>query len=227
MNQVARLDTILNKGTSYVGINYQAAFVPVPLYAPLGKVKSGIVTYAGFPPSDVRRISYPGSFSWPSRSFNLKRCFLVSRYSVIDGKEFILINTHNSAYDDGSLRDAEIHALSLFVKQEFGKGNYVLIGGDWNQCPPGFKAQYIQPFDTINVKYLPDDFLPGWKFAYPTNGPTNRRIQTPYSSSETPTTVIDYFVASPNINIEMLQRADLDFRHSDHQPVLLTFTLNP
>lgn len=226
INQVSAFDTLLNKHGGYVGINYQVGFVPVPVYSPLGKVKSGIVTYSDCKPVDVRRYAYPGSFSWPSRTFNLKRCFLVSRYNLSGGKDFVLINTHNSAYDDGSLRAAEIKALASFVEQEFKKGNYVLIGGDWNQCPSGFEPNFTQPFDTIDLIHLPVDFLSGWKQAYPNDGPTNRRIRTSYDRSETLTTVIDYYIASPNINIVSVRRLDLDFAHSDHQPVLLTFSFN-
>jgi endonuclease/exonuclease/phosphatase family metal-dependent hydrolase len=224
MNEVLSLDSMLGKNEGYVGINYQVGFVPVPLYSPMGKVKSGIVTYSDLVPADVRRYSYPGSFSWPSRTFNLKRCFLASRFELSNGKEFILINTHNSAYDDGSLRAAEIKALASFVQQEFDKGNYILIGGDWNQCPSGFKPTYAQPFDTLDLRYLPTDFLPGWKQVYPTDGPTNRRVQTPYNRLTTLTTVIDFYVASPNIKIHSVHRVDLDFANSDHQPVILTFS---
>jgi endonuclease/exonuclease/phosphatase family metal-dependent hydrolase len=223
MNQVVALDSLLGMREGFVGINYQAGFVPIPVYSPLGKVKSGIVNYSHLRPLDVRRYSYPGSFSWPGRSFNLKRCYLVSKFALSSGKEFILVNTHNSAYDDGTLRDEEIKALSGFVLEEYKRGNYVLIGGDWNQCPSGFKPQFSEPFDSLEVKFLPPDFLPGWKQAYPTDGPTNRRIQTPYNRNETLTTVIDFYIASPNIFILEMQRVDLDFKHSDHQPVIVTF----
>jgi endonuclease/exonuclease/phosphatase family metal-dependent hydrolase len=225
INEVYSLDTLLKKNGGYVGVNYQVGFVPVPVYSPMGKVKSGIVTYSDFQPNNVRRYAYPGSFPWPSRTFNLKRCFLVCRYNLTNGKEFILVNTHNSAYDDGSLRAVEIKTLASFAEQEFRNGNYVLIGGDWNQCPSGFKPTYSQPFDTLDLRYLPADFLSGWKQAYPTDGPTNRRVQTPYNRATTLTTVIDFYIASPNISIQSVKRAGLDFAYSDHQPVIITFSL--
>jgi exonuclease III len=227
INQVAGLNSLLDKGEGITGINYRVGYVPVPVYSPMGKVYSGIVTYSGFKPAEAIRYAFPGSFSWPGRSFNLKRCYLVSRYNLTNGKEFILINTHNSAYDDGSLRAQEIEALTSFVQAEYRKGNYLLIGGDWNQCPSGFKPEFPQPFDTIDMICLPNDYLPGWKQAYPNDGPTNRRIKTPYRQAETLTTVIDFFIASPNICLGSLTRIDLDFAHSDHQPVIISFQLIP
>jgi endonuclease/exonuclease/phosphatase family metal-dependent hydrolase len=225
MNQAAEIGLVLGRIPDFIGINYKVQFVPVPPRAPMGKVKSGVITFSDYKPVEVKRYSYPGSFSWPSRTFNLKRCFLVCRYSVAGGKEFILVNTHNSAFDDGSMRALEIKALAGFVTKEYEKGNFVLIGGDWNQCPSGFIPRYEQPFDTIDVKYLPTDYLPGWKQIYPTDGPTNRRVLAPYDKSITLTTVIDFYIASPNIDILSLRRVDLDFANSDHQPVLISFCL--
>lgn len=226
MNQFVTLDSLLNEHTGNTGINYQVDFVPVPPFKPLGKVKSGIVTFNSFQPWSVTRYAFHGNYSWPTRLFMLKRCYLVNRYPLKKGNEFILINTHNSAYDDGSLRAGQLKQLEMYSMAEYEKGNYVLIGGDWNQSPTSFKAHYSQVFDTINVSYLPNDFLPGWQQLYPDNYPTNRRISSPYNPESSRTTVIDYYIASPNISAHDLHVIDLKFKNSDHQPVLVTFSLN-
>ncbi len=64
-----------------------------------------------------------------------------------------------------------------------------------------------------------------WKWVYANNVPTNRRVATPYDKSTTPTTVIDFFLVSPNIENISIENIDLDFQHSDHQPVKASFHL--
>ncbi len=225
-NQVAVFDTLLEGSRGFTGINYQAGFVPVPFSSPMGKVKSGIVTYCDFIPSDVRRYAYESYYAWPTRLFMLKRCFVASRFFLENGKEFILVNTHNSAFDDGSHRAGEMKALTAFAEKEYKEGNYILMGGDWNQSPSHFVPDYSEPFDTIDIAYIPEDFLPRWQQIYPVDGPTNRRVLTAYDKSTTLTTTIDFFIASPNITLDTVRRIDLGFTHSDHQPVILTFRLN-
>ena len=65
------------------------------------------------------RFSFPGNFSWPLGLFFLDRCFLVNRYTLKNEKELLVINTHNSAYDDGSLRDEQLKFLKDFIQAEY------------------------------------------------------------------------------------------------------------
>lgn len=225
IDQKAIFDTLLPDHFPELGMNYNVDFVPVPPKSPLGRVKSGIITYSKFLPSEVDRYAFTGNYSWPTRTFMLKRCFMVNRYPVEGGREFILINTHNSAYDDGSLRAAQLSQLADFAQDEYEKGNFVLIGGDWNQSPTGFKPAFDQPFDTLNVSYLPKDFLAGWHQVYEDSIPTNRRITAPYDRGTTLTTVIDFFVSSPNLTLYTVIPVDLYFRNSDHNPVFITFSV--
>jgi endonuclease/exonuclease/phosphatase family metal-dependent hydrolase len=223
INEKKYFDALLPEYLGYTGINYKVGFVPVPISSPMGSVKSGIVTYSLHPPAKVTRIAYPGSFPWPKRLFVLKRCFLECRFSLPENKEFVLINTHNSAFDNGLLRAQESDALQTYVKQEYKKGNYVLIGGDWNQTPEGFVPQFPEPFDTNSLVFLPKDFLPGWKISCVSDKPSNRNLKKTYNPQETLTSVIDFYIASPNIEITVIKLIDLKFQYSDHQPILLAF----
>ena len=65
----------------------------------------------------------------------LDRCFLLSRLALPDGKELVLINTHNEAFDDGSQRNQQMAVLKELMLKEYEKGNYVITGGDWNLNP--------------------------------------------------------------------------------------------
>jgi len=226
INQLHFFDSLLSDHDGFLGINYQVGFVPVPVHDPLGKVKSGIATFSAKPPLKVTRYSFDANYPWPKRLFMLKRCFLVTTFPVINGKELNVINIHNSAYDDGTLRANQLTLLNEYALDQYTKGNYILFGGDWNQSPDTFKPEYNQPFDTINLSYLPSGFLRDWRRIFCDTIPTNRRIKTPYTRGVTTTTVIDYFIVSPNITVLQVNPQELNFKNSDHQPLIIRFTLN-
>ena len=207
--------------------NYDVAFVPIPPGQPMGKVTSGLLTLSGYNPAVAERHSFPGNYSWPVRLFMLDRCFLVERHKLSRGKDLLVINTHNSAYDDGTLRSAQMAFLKDFLVSEYNRGNYVIVGGDWNQTPHGMEPELPgHVFDTINLSYVEKDYpSPGWTWAYDPGTPTNRRVALPYDRTSSLTTVIDYYLLSPNIELLDVRTMDLDFRFSDHNPVSLRIRL--
>jgi hypothetical protein len=69
--------------------------------------------------------------------------------------------------------------------------------------------------------------MPGWKFAFDPEVPTNRKLKSKYNPDKTYTTVIDYYLVSPNIEIVEVKGLDLKFQNSDHQPVKLKIKLLP
>lgn len=206
-------------------VNYRVNFVPVPLYNPMGKVISGIANYSRLQSEDYERHAYHSQFDWPTRIFFLDRCFLSQRIPLENGKELIAINTHCSAYDTaGTMVADEIRLLTEFAQQEYEKGNYVVIGGDWNQCPPNYTPKNPDPV-AYGEFILRDEQLPaGWKWVADPMIPTNRKLSTPYSP-DSYTSVIDHFAVSPNLEVIEVNGINLDFRYSDHQPVKLRVAL--
>ncbi len=211
--------------------NFRVRFIPVP-FTPfpfvrsMGRVHGGLASYARYPALGAERHDFPGSYPWPKRIYHLDRCFLVQRFAAPGGKELLVINTHNSAYDDGTLKAAEMEALRAFCAEAYAAGHYVVVGGDWNQCPPDFDPKTFKrdeaAYDQQNV---PADYLPGWTWAYDGRVPTNRKVAAPYDPASTFTTVIDFFLLSPNIEALEVSGMPLDFAFSDHQPVRLTVRL--
>jgi endonuclease/exonuclease/phosphatase family metal-dependent hydrolase len=211
----------------FIGRNYDVTFVPVPPKAPMGHVESGIVTLSRYTPASVKRYAFPVNFSWPTRLFMLDRCFLVSRFNLNNGKELLIINTHNSAYDNGVLSTHELQFLSEFIKKEYDLGNYVITGGDWNQSPPDLVPAFAHnKFDTLDLIHINGKLLPdGWQWVYDPSTPSNRRVDFPYNEAKTRTTVIDQFLISPNVQMVSVKTLDLGFAHSDHHPVTARFKL--
>jgi endonuclease/exonuclease/phosphatase family metal-dependent hydrolase len=57
--------------------------------------------------------------------------------------------------------------------------------------------------------------------------PTNRRVKAPYTQGTTLTTVIDFFLLSPNVQSVEVKNMDMGFQYSDHQAVRLKVKLIP
>jgi endonuclease/exonuclease/phosphatase family metal-dependent hydrolase len=227
-NMVAQIATSFKNYHSSFGKNYDVAFVPLPPTEPMGKVVSGLQTLSKHLPAEVVRHSFPGNYAWPTSLFMLDRCFMVNRYPLINGKELVVINTHNSAYDDGSLRQQQMAYLKGFLLDEYAAGNYVVVGGDWNQSPAGLVPAFPNDvFDKDDLTYIEEGYPDtAWTWAYDAYIPTNRRVMIPYTRGETPTTVIDFFLLSPNIELVTVTGIDLQFAWSDHHPVIMNFKLN-
>jgi endonuclease/exonuclease/phosphatase family metal-dependent hydrolase len=230
--KIDMLSEIAAKKSSYLafyGISYNVLFVPVPLVSFMGKVESGILTLSRYVPSQSVRYSYPMRQPFPKNLFLLDRCFVMCRYPLDNGKQLVLINTHNSAFDDdGKQRREEMIVLKNFISTEYEKGNYVIVGGDWNQLPP---LENAKPYHRISTEYfapprIPDDFMPpSWKWISDGN-PTNRFVDAPYVKGKTKETLLDFFLISPNVEAIRTGRIDKNYRHSDHNPVAGTFVLH-
>ncbi len=152
----------------------------------------------------------------------------MNRYPLDNGKSLVVINTHNSAYDDGGMKKVEMDYLKDIVTKEYESGNYVVVGGDWNQCPPFFEVDKFIPESATEVgtpSRVPDDFLTGWGWAYDPAFPTNRSLRAPFDRAKTRKQLIDYFLLSPNLEIQDCRTMAQHFKYSDHEPVYLKVVL--
>lgn len=228
-NEVDEITELLHHNHSVFAMNYNCQFVPVPVYEPLGYVKSGMLTFSEFPITEAKRHAYPLIASWPNKLFLLDRCFILTRFPLENGKDLVLLNTHNSAYvTDKTLRLQELQIIKDKMIEEYSKGNFVVAGGDWNANPPNFKPEdgfnghkFFASTVTMDLNTLPK----GWTWAYDPTAPTNRQNYKSFVKGENPTTILDYFVVSPNIELLMANTIDLNFKDSDHNPVYIKIRL--
>ncbi|MBK8879092.1 MAG: endonuclease/exonuclease/phosphatase family protein [Haliscomenobacter sp.] len=231
-DQVATLAKRLPGYAADFFVNYQVRWVPVPLLEPwhaYGNVSSGLATYSRVQPMAATRYQLPGQFSWPARMFMLDRCVGVSRFSLANGKELVLVNVHNEAYDKGGrIKRQQLAFIRRFLEKEYVKGNYIVAGGDWNQSPPFFKPESLQPVFTKFSEQIPlnPEFMPPtWRWVYDPGHPTNRSLKQPYAKSQSEVALIDFFLISPNIRVHRVKTLDQQFRASDHQPVWMEASL--
>ena len=210
--------------------NYKALLIPYPI-PPIGQVESGIMTFSKYAMTESERISLPCPFSWPYRLGNLKRCLLVSRIPVENSdKELVLVNFHLEAYDNGTGKAEQTAQLNDFLNKEVAKGNYVISGGDLNQT---FSNIDTSEFPVIEGNWQPgivdaSVFQDSFQIVMDNIIPSCRSLATPYENSNKANFqfyAIDGFLISKNIKIEKYECLDLDFKFSDHNPLVADLVL--
>ncbi len=229
--QMLRDSNESNYSNSYA-CNFKAGFIPIPLYNPFGKVEGGITTFSKYQLTDSKRIQLPIPFKWPVSLLNLKRCLLVNR-SPIEGsdKELVMINLHLEAYDDGEGKAKQLKQLMDLMQEEYNKGNYVIAGGDFNQTFSNSnvnlekypkKNDWVCPI--IDVTQYPD-----FTFSMDDTVPTCRSLYKTYVDNKSPDFqyyMLDGFITSNNITVKSLETLDLDFKNTDHNPVVMSINLH-
>jgi endonuclease/exonuclease/phosphatase family metal-dependent hydrolase len=230
--QWADCQAVLPAFSATMALNYQCSRVPIPLLEPwnaYGSVLSGLGTLSRYQPLEAQRHALPGEYPMPDRMFQLDRCVAVHRYRTAKGPELVVMNIHNSAYDPGDrIKAIQLPYLRDLAMREYEKGNYVVIGGDWNQCPPHFRFDQFMPGKSQGIMQgnVPADFFPeDWVFAYDPTVSTNRKLRDPYKKGETFETLIDFYLVSPNVQVLKVRGVGQDYAWSDHQPVLMELRL--
>ncbi len=143
-------------------------------------------------------------------------------------RKWVLINIHLSAFDDGAdVRRAQVKVVFDFARAEYAKGNYVVLGGDWNmRISDTDFAHTTSDKDLFWVYDFPQDLLPkGWQLGVDEQTPTVRTLQKPYIEGENYTAIIDGFAYSPNVRLNHIRTTDLKFENSDHHPVTAEFSV--
>lgn len=151
----------------------------------------------------------------------------VARLPMQGGGGWTVASVHLAAFDENAeVRMRQLSELLAWAQGEYAKGRHVVLGGDWN-----LRLGETNFPHTTEQKYLfwvfpfPQVALPeGWRIAADFSKPTVRTNQKPFVRGENYMTVIDGFIVSPNVNIDNVEGVDLNFAHSDHNPVRLRVT---
>ena len=230
VNQRSLITAAFPDYTTYFAYNFHSAYLAYPFNEPIGSINSGLLTLSTLRAKTATRRSYPIDESFPTKFFDLDRCFVVMRYPTSDGHELVLVNSHMSAYDKGgTVRARQLNMVCSFISSEYAKGNYVIVGGDFNHALCGsidlYPSQQLTP---DWVAELDDSELPdGFSVVQADNladVATCRGDDIPYEKGVTYTTTIDGFIVSDNVTATATN-IDNDFEYSDHNPVRLSFSL--
>jgi len=150
----------------------------------------------------------------------------VVRAPIEGGGEWVFIDLHLSAFDDGAnVRLEQLRAALAYAAQQYEKGGHVVLGGDWNYefFNPGRPTTTGDAFLFWLHPFPYEELKEGWSVVIDRTTPTVRTNERAYNKGENFTTVIDGFVASPNVEALSVGAVDLDFQYTDHQPVLARF----
>ncbi len=215
--------------------NFKCLFVPYPIPV-IGTVASGLASFSPYPIQEATRKSLPVLFSWPVKLANLKRCLLLTRYPLSSGKTLVAVNLHLEAFDSGDAKIEQTKVLIELLTSEYKKGNFVIAGGDFNQTfPYKNSAQYVFQESFWQPGTLTQDMLPkNWQYAFDETTPTCRSTRSVYEpalqnerlKNNWQYYLIDGFIVSPNVKVQSVKTVDANFRHSDHNPVVIEVLLD-
>ncbi|MBO8472376.1 MAG: hypothetical protein IAB81_01935 [Bacteroidetes bacterium] len=227
INQLELLRRAFPEYHLYFAYNYKSFFVPIPLSEPMGKVAGGVAILTRFRPDRVDRLAYPSRFPFPVSMFNLKRCLLSATFSTAGGDTVVIGNTHNTAYDTGDMRIQETAFLASYLDSLSCSGVGAVLGGDWNQYPPG----YLPSADELDNRYftvapLDTSLLKrSGRIVYDAGEKTLRYLDRPFREGPAQS-VTDYFFISEEVGVAGVGVCGNEgFRYADHKPVEINIVL--
>ena len=236
--KINQMNLIVEKFNNYsytFASNFHSAFLPYPLHDMHGVVNAGILTLSKYNMSESMRYELPIDESFLNKFFDLDRCINLVRYKVnASDKELVIISAHLSAYDEGGVyRKKQIELLKTLIQDEYDKGNYVIVGGDFNHDiasgGSNFPTTQLKP-DWIQVLEQ-NEFGPNFKIVSDNTNPSCRDADIPWEEGITYATVVDGFIVSNNIDVTFIKNIanigseDINFMYSDHNPVMMKFKL--
>jgi endonuclease/exonuclease/phosphatase family metal-dependent hydrolase len=231
VNQVDMISNSFSDMSYNFAVNFHSSYLILPLTDPHGIANAGLLTLSDAKIDKAIRKSYPVSDAFPDKYLDLDRCFSVTYINVNNNKTLSLINSHMSAYDKGGkVRIQQLALLNSYVREEYDKGNYVIVGGDFNHAlgsdvATAFESQMEFPswVKILDNKDL-DDCISIVKAENRFDVSTCRSSDIPWESGVSFATVVDGFLVSDNVEATA-KNIETNYSYSDHQPVLLNFIL--
>ena len=211
--------------------NYHSAFLMYPVLDPIGASNSGLLTMSSKSIASALRRSLPIAENF-KKLIDLDRCYCVNRIPVSNGKELILVNLHLSAYGtDAAQGNAQLQMLFTDMEEEYAKGNYVILGGDFNHDFTGDSKEYFNPGTDAEYSWchefpdevIPDGFTKCTEYAEGMVS-SSRYTNIPYGEDSF-TVILDGYIVSDNVECRYVQNVDTGYRCSDHNPVVMKFVL--
>ncbi|MBO5102766.1 MAG: endonuclease/exonuclease/phosphatase family protein [Clostridia bacterium] len=234
INQYESIQSSFTNYSSSFASNFHSGYLFYPLTSPHGTVNAGVATLSKYKVESAVRRSFPIDESFPNKFFDLDRCFTINKMPIENSDKYlVLINLHMSAYDEGGIiRAQQFELLMNYMSSEYAQGNYVIAGGDWNHDI----ADSINLFKTDQkvpswVAEINDTEIPaGFSLASATNVPTCRATDIAYTKNTDGSLVnysivLDGYMVSDNVKVNLVHNIDTDFNYSDHNPALMKFEL--
>lgn len=202
------------------GADVNTRFVPKPW-----NIQVGNAVFSRIRPSRAERRGLPLEPDFQLGVF--RKGYRMHIIGIDAERSWVIINIHLSTFDseEEDVRGKQVAELLAFAQKEFQSGNHVVIGGDWNlrlaenEFPNTTDERY-----KFWIRDFPEDVVPkGWSWAVDATTATVRTAYKPYVEGENYILTIDGFLVSPNVSVIDVAGIDLNFEHSDHNPVQAKF----
>ena len=232
INEFDQIKSSFVEYNSLYAINYNTSYLLYPLKQPVGKNTSSIALFSKLLINSTTRKSLPIS-SDLSKFFDLDRCYTVSEMNMSNGKKLYIYNVHLTAYGGSDdIRIQQVKMISNDMNKKIKNGDYVICGGDFNSDlllnsfekfnSSKVKPEWAKPF---LIELLPDNMKVCKDYENNELIPTSRGLDTIYKEGVSEVMIIDGFLVSSGIEVSFLKNIDNKFIYSDHNPVLMKFTL--
>lgn len=207
-------------------------YVPRP-WPLMGRTDAGLASFSELNVTSAVRQQLPNNYSWPARMYSIKHCLQILRLPLEnEDTELVLINLDLKGYnDDPQSQNQQLEQLYKIIKVERDQGNYVIAGGNF--------AQSLLPFSELSYKSANPHWEPelmdriaipdGFKLVYgDPDIPTSRLNHIPYDpdSANMILFLTDAFIVSDEVEVISSETFDLGFEYSDHNSLLLKFSLD-
>lgn len=210
--------------------NYDSPYLFFPPWEPHGTNVAGLVTYSKGQIQEAVRRSLPISESL-TKFMDLDRCYSISRIPMQDGHFLCLYNVHLAAYGSSAeVREGQLTMLYTDMTADYEKGNYVICGGDYNhnvkEESPADAPEWAHTFPRETI---PEGFDMAINYAQSAEQIAHnscRSAAEPYQEGKTFTITLDGFIVSDNVKVTDYRHMDLGYQYSDHDPVVMEFTLD-
>ena len=212
--------------------NYDSAFLFYPFTQPHGASKTVQMTLSSFTIETALRRSLPIE-TGVMKFFDWDRCYSISRIPTENGRTLCLYNLHLSAYtSDGTIATEQLEMLLADMAGEYAAGNYVIAGGDFNKDLPGNSSEIFGvPGDNYTwAQPFPMELIPQGLTLVDSVDPDHpvpscRNADQPYTPGQSFVLTVDGFIVSNNVQVHSASVVDAGFTHSDHNPVVIEFSL--
>lgn len=211
--------------------NKDIRFLPLPIHKPVGRIQSGIATFSKYSTIEGLRFSLPSNGNLLTNIFEYKWAITKTKYETDFDSDLVVINVKLSPYGEGDfIREEQLNFLKLLLEEEYEKGNYLLVGGDYSHNLPGvdpFNFRYSEEWPTW-LKNIPDDYQVGnFSWEIDESQPSFRNLSKPFKLGKNFVAITDGFLVSDNIEVKDVITINNGFQHSNHNPVTIRFTLKP
>lgn len=210
---------------------HRVGYLPHPGHEHLRRVDMHLSIFSRYRLGDLERVQLPLlDEPWWRRVMNLRRALMVAELPVEDGRTFVAMNTHLSAFSrgDGTL-GRQMEVLDRFAAlAETGKQPW-LLAGDLNALPPGDDpsrlgadadqyAEAVTPAQRLFDRY--NSAVPAPQY---TATPDRWRTYLPFGTTE-PDRTLDYAFVGRTVDVQRVEILQ-DTAISDHLPILLELVI--